>query len=342
MEEDQAVVDSIRTNKRILRDACLIHYNMDTEAVQRFCGGRWMGEHRRTLEMMKVMSHILPEDMFLGLGAGLIDGVPNCLYGDVPNEELQTNLATENLPGAMKKPELIDKAIRKEEVNHLSMTFDRDLVMFTPHIGIIKLGILDKKGKKSRMYRHGSRTTENVLQPINKLCDVKKTEPRVKYGTVLKGHCQYLWSIAAHYPGQAIDLYDDDVSGAFPQQAFPPSLAKANVSIHDKIMILSVALHFGGNFGPASWEPLSDGRSFMAAWLFMHCSYQTKLNKESLNMMQFPEETVAAIARDRCIIRPSIDKHTMQVRTANQFVPQARMFVDDLLTTGPRTDTTNK
>jgi hypothetical protein len=341
-EEDQAEVKVIRANKRILQDACLIHYNMDTEAVQRFCGGRWMGEHRRTLEMMKVMSHILPDEMFLGLGAGLIDGVPNCLYGDVPNEELQVNLATENLPGAMKKPELIDKAIRKEEVNHLSMTFDRDLAMFTPNIGIIKLGILEKQGKKDRMYRHGSRTTADVLYPINKLCDVEKTEPRVKYGTVLKGHCQYLWSIAAHYPDQPIDLYDDDVSGAFPQQSFPPGLAKANVSIHDKIMILSIALHFGGNFGPASWEPLSDGRSFLAAWLYIHCSYQTKLNTESLDMMYFPEATATATDRDRCTIRPNIDKYTMQVRKGDQFIPQARMFVDDLLTAGPRINTTNK
>ena len=107
-------------------------------------------------------------------------------------------------------------------------------------------------------------------------------------------------------------------------------------------MILSIALHFGGNFGPASWEPLSYGRSFMAAWLLIHCSYQTKLNEESLDMMQFPEETAAANDRDRCIIRPSIDKHTMQVRKENQFIPQARMFVNDLLTEGPRTDTTNE
>ena len=62
-----------------------------------------MGEHRRTLEMMKVISHILPDEMFLNLGAGLIDGVPNCLYSDVPNEELEANLAIYNLPGAMKK-----------------------------------------------------------------------------------------------------------------------------------------------------------------------------------------------------------------------------------------------
>ena len=106
-----------------------------------------MGEYQRTLEMMKVMSHILPDEICLGLGAGLLDGVLNCLYGDVPNKELEPNISTDNLPGAMKKPALIDKAIKKEEVNHLSLVFDRDLAIFTPNIGIIKLGILERKKK---------------------------------------------------------------------------------------------------------------------------------------------------------------------------------------------------
>ena len=68
-EEDDTEV-SIRRNKRTLRDACLLHYNMDLAAVQRYCGGRWMGEHHRTEQMMRVMSHILPDKLFLELGAG--------------------------------------------------------------------------------------------------------------------------------------------------------------------------------------------------------------------------------------------------------------------------------
>ena len=54
------------------------------------------------LEMMKVMSHILPNEMLLNLGERLLNGVPNCLYGDIPNEELKANLSTDNLLGAMK------------------------------------------------------------------------------------------------------------------------------------------------------------------------------------------------------------------------------------------------
>ena len=307
-EEDNRAAQWITHQKRIMADACLLHYyNMNPNTIHRFFGGRWMGEHRRTLEMMKVTSHTLPTEIFLGLGAGLLDGVLNCLYGSVPNKELEANLAREILPAEMKKPALINKAIKKEEVNHLSLVFDRALARFTPHIRIIKLGILEKEGKKDRMYWHSSRTTSDVLHPINKTCDVKQTEPWMKYDTVSKNHCQYLWNTVAHYPGHVIDLYDGDVSGVFPQQLFHPSIAKANVNIHDQVMILSVVLRFGGNFGPASWEPISDGRSFLVVWLYNHCTYQTDLNKESLDMMDLPSTLEDDHYKDCCTIHPSFD-----------------------------------
>ena len=38
--ETDACSEKVRKTKRILREAALIHYNMDLIAVQRFCGGR--------------------------------------------------------------------------------------------------------------------------------------------------------------------------------------------------------------------------------------------------------------------------------------------------------------
>ena len=66
-----------------MHDACLLHYDMDTEAVQRFCGRRWMGEQRRSVQTLQTMTHILPSDAFLPFAATIVDGIPNCLYGTV-------------------------------------------------------------------------------------------------------------------------------------------------------------------------------------------------------------------------------------------------------------------
>ena len=110
--------------------------------------------HKRSL--LQVMSHIPPDDLFLKLAGTMVDGVPNLLNTELLSKEVASLLATPNLPTVAKNPELVDKAILKEERNHLSMVFSSQLTAFTPNLGIIKLGILDKKRKKPRMYRHGS------------------------------------------------------------------------------------------------------------------------------------------------------------------------------------------
>ena len=78
---------------------------MDLSAVQRYCGGKWTGEHRRTDQMLQVMSHILPDNLFQELAAGLVGGVPNLLNTELPSEEVAILLTTNNLSTVAKNPE---------------------------------------------------------------------------------------------------------------------------------------------------------------------------------------------------------------------------------------------
>ena len=82
-EETEEEEEMVRQNKQLLMDACLLHYNMDLESVQAFCGGRWMGEHRRTVEMLRVLSQFVPTELYIPFARTMVDGVPNCLYGDL-------------------------------------------------------------------------------------------------------------------------------------------------------------------------------------------------------------------------------------------------------------------
>ena len=132
------------------------------------------------------MSHILPNDLFQELAAGLVNGVPNLLNTEIPSEEVASLLTTNNLPTVAKNPELINKAILKEEHNHLSLVFSKYLAYFTSNLGIIKLGILDKKHKKPRMYCQNSYLSEASISPINNLVNYKLSEPAIGYTTVLK------------------------------------------------------------------------------------------------------------------------------------------------------------
>ena len=117
--------------------------------------------------MLQVMSHILPDNLFCELAAAMIGGVFNLLNAELPSEEVASLLSTHNLLTVAKNLELVDKAIIKEEHNHLLIVFSNYLAYFTPNLGVIKLGILDKKNKKPRMYQHGSYMSDSSTNPIN-------------------------------------------------------------------------------------------------------------------------------------------------------------------------------
>ena len=63
--------------------------------------------------MLQLMSHILLDDLFQELAAGIVDSVPKLLNTEIPSEEVASLLTTNNLPTVAKNPELVDKAILK-------------------------------------------------------------------------------------------------------------------------------------------------------------------------------------------------------------------------------------
>ena len=209
----------------------------------------------------------------------MIDGVPNCLIARIKKEEHSRMSKLKNHPNMNLYPEVVKKAIWKEEKNHLLFTFSKHMLKYTYNIGIIILGMLVKK---PRMYRDCSFFPFIGMNLLNRLVKVNITEPEIDYGTTLHNFCCFLWRLAITFPGKIFDLYNDDVSGAFTQLEFHPDVARANVSIYNNTMIASTACHFRGNFGPASWEPVARARCSLAKWLFMHAVYYKELNQELL------------------------------------------------------------
>ena len=99
-------------------------------------------------------------------------------------------------------------------------------------------------------------------------------------------------------------------------------------------MIVSVALHFGDNYSPYSWEPPARASCFLAQWMYLNKDYQEAMNKEALDLMGLPDEDEDTHA---CTIRPQFDTINGTVNDEQgKFVPEYRTFVDDLLSAIPR------
>ena len=146
---------------------------------------------------------------------------------------------------------------------------------------------------------------------------------------MLVDHYQYLWSISAHFTGVPINLYDDDLSGTFLHHILLPSIAKENLSLYQLLIILSIALHFGGNFGQSSWEPTSDIFSFLVFLLFLHCFHMVALNEEALSVMQCPSKSKSRMKKNRCTVQSPINQFTMAVKILFGYIYLYRMSVDD-------------
>lgn len=125
-----------------------------------------------------------------------------------------------NLPGVIQKRDLVLKVLWKEERSHLLITFSGSMSRLNLDIRIIKLSIVKQEGKKYYLYIHCSRITKSIWQSVNKCYNTAETEAKIKYGTVFDEYYQLLWSIAAHYPGSSIDMYNVNITSAFLQLLF--------------------------------------------------------------------------------------------------------------------------
>lgn len=119
-----------------------------------------------------------------------------------------------------------------------------------------------------------------------------------------------------------MDLYDDNVSGAFLQLNHHIDTTRGNTSLHGNKIIVSKALHFGWNNSPASWV-------FFAQWMFKNTTYQEEMNDKALNLFTLLDKNNTT---EPCIICPQFNKHnTIVLNDEEKFVPKYCTFVDDPL-----------
>jgi hypothetical protein len=275
----------VNRDKMRLRTACLLHYDLDVAAVQRFCGWRYTGEHRRWEELLHWCRYALSDPTFQELWPGYIDGAPRRLLSNDKNthEHFKRYRVHGNLANVQEQPLLVAKDCNKEDAREISFIFPASLTDFIPNIWLIPLGLALVEGKKPRLYRHATKQVHQDSFPVNRLVDLLN-EPEITFGNTLLRHLEYIWKLRATFPTARILSYDDDISGAFNQRLFHPDVSGANCILWGPFLVQSVGLHFGGTFCPASFEPLRRARCELAEFLFRHCTYQIALNKEVLEL----------------------------------------------------------
>jgi hypothetical protein len=324
--------DSVNRHKMRLRTAALFHYDLDLAAVQRYCGWRMTGEHRRQQQMLYWLSYVLSPKAYNELWPGFVEGVPQKLLSNHHNNNKQYKKYRKrsNLNHTNEFPELVAKQFNKEDAREITMFFPRSIADFVPNVGLIPLGINIIEGKKPRMYRHGTFQADVNSYPINQIVTMD-TEPEFTFGTALMKHLEYIWRTRASYPDKRILLYDNDVSGAFNQRAMHPNIVCANCSIWGPYLIISVGMHFGGCFCPPNFEPIARARCKIVQFLYKHMDYYLDLNQEVIDLT-----TTVLPQRTKPLAQASLDNPSdIQTNVDGSFKLHFGMYVDNGLSAIP-------
>jgi hypothetical protein len=75
----------VNTDRQLLREAAILHYDGWYPALQLYCGGRNTGAQHRVQQLLDATQYILRDTTFTALDSGFIDGVPNFLHAEVPS-----------------------------------------------------------------------------------------------------------------------------------------------------------------------------------------------------------------------------------------------------------------
>jgi hypothetical protein len=324
--------NGVNRHKMRLRTAALLHYDLDLAAVQRYCGWRLTGAHRRQAQMLYWLSYILTPRAYHELWPGYVEGTPCQMLSNEHNncKQYLKYRKRSNLSNVAEFPDLVAKQFNKEDAREITMFFPRSLADFIPNVGLIPLGINIIEGKKPRMYRHGTYQADVNSYPINRLVTLD-TEPEITFGSALMAHLTYIWRTRASYPSSRILLYDDDVSGAFNQRVMHPDIVCANSSIWGPYLIISVGMHFGGTFCPSNFEPLARARCEIVQFLYQHMDHYIALNQEVIDLTSTVLPHRATPLAQATLDHPS----ESQINEDGSFNLHFGMYVDDGLSALP-------
>jgi hypothetical protein len=321
---------SVNKDKMFLRMAAFYHYDLDIASLQRFCGWRATGEHRRQDELLYWCRYILSTEVYEQLWPGYVHGTPTKMHS-LNDKHTFANFKKYrdhgNSKNLAKYPDLVEKSFAKEDARDISLTVPSFLVDFTPHTWLIPLGITVIENKKPRMYRSATMRVDDDSYPVNRIVD-KANEPEIVFGSTQLEYFEYLWRIRATFPTARIQQYSDDISSCFNQRQSHPETVSANASIYKGYLIFPTGMHFGGTWCPSNSEPIARAKSEMTEFLFNHCSHQLHLNADVL-----PKLKVHTPALTQPLAAASLDSPDQAQHNEDGTLHfRAHMYVDDALT----------
>ena len=172
-------------------------------------------------------------------------------------------------------PEVIDKALNKEERHSHLATFPRWQVRHSWTARTTAQSVNLKNPDKPRVIWDGTSKSEAYENVMNEMTPTS-LEPPVTYGHTKLAHIQHIYNTRVSYPSVDILTATDDVSACFRFPRITPDACGAFSFAIRSLFCLTTAMVFGSVIGASSWEPFRRAIEVMAAVFFAQADLPTK------------------------------------------------------------------
>jgi len=293
----------IPLQRRQLFLAAILHYDLHVPSLIHFLGHNYTNAHLHPFAIVAKLKNIAPPPVIQYVLRALLVGAPSKFHGTSSAKNFWDYKRYKNHESITSRPDLVKKALNKEERNNFILPLPAWLARFVPNLHLSPEGIIIKEGKKDRIIFDAS-----FKIFYDSLCPNQWTsasdEPPIWYGSAFTRHLTRIWNLRISYPHREIYLWDDDVAGAFRLIKYNPYIATAFSAIVSDILCVPTGQVFGGNTSAQNFEGLAIAREYLSCYFstekFQHLvtKHSTILNNIKYSPKPSTETTFVAASPD--------------------------------------------
>ena len=253
----------IPLQRRQLFLAAACHYDFHVPTLIQFLGKNYTNSHLNPHLIAQKLRGIAPPEVISYVHRALLTGAPNRMHGHSSAKKFHQYRLYGNHASITSRPDLVQKALNKEERNNFIIPLPSWLSRFVPNLHLSPEGIIIKEGKKDRIIFDASFKIFPTSACPNTWTS-KFDEPPIWYGSAFSRHLIRIWNLRISYPNLEIYLWDDDVAGAFRLVKYNPYIASAFSAVVNSILCVPTGQVFGGNTSAQNFEGLAIAREHLS------------------------------------------------------------------------------
>ncbi len=265
----------------------MIHFGLDPEKFVRFLSGEYTSQYWDICRTLDAIQDHVTSDNYGHIKQILLDDCPAQLTFKEPLSNKLEFISCGNSKSFVENPQLVQKAMNKEERYSHLVPMDPLLCKLSPYLCHTTQSIIIKDGKNNRIVWDRLTVTGTTDIVMNQVIPIAQEAP-VTFGHVKSQIYMNIYNTHISYPTATILLGLADIKACFRYPRIHADLTGAFSFIADKLYNLATAMVFGLTASALSWEAFSQAIKALTK-VFANRPNLVVKHKAFINMLEWEE-----------------------------------------------------